>query len=53
MKKTWLRWTVLGAPALIAAGCATYPDRATTRQIAEKMVSEEKLDAVIVKEENI
>ncbi len=30
---------MLGAPALIAAGCATYPDQATTRQIAEKMVS--------------
>jgi len=32
---------VLGALALIAAGCATYPDQATTRQIAEKMVSED------------
>ena len=32
---------VLGAPALIAAGCATFPDPATTRQIAEKMVSED------------
>jgi sulfur-oxidizing protein SoxX len=31
---------MLGAPALIAAGCATFPDQATTRQIAEKMVSE-------------
>lgn len=40
MRKAWLKWTMLGAPALIAAGCATYPDRATTRQIAEKMVSE-------------
>ena len=40
MEKAWLRWTILGAPALIAAGCATYPDQATTRQIAEKMVSE-------------
>ena len=27
-------------PALILAACATYPDQATTRQIAEKMVSE-------------
>jgi len=41
MKKTWLKWAALGAPALIAAGCATYPDQATTRQIAEKMVSED------------
>jgi sulfur-oxidizing protein SoxX len=32
---------VLGAPALIAAGCATFPDPATTRQIAEKMMSED------------
>jgi sulfur-oxidizing protein SoxX len=32
---------VLGAPALIAAGCATFPDPATTRQIAETMVSED------------
>ena len=31
---------MLGASALISAGCATYPDQATTRQIAEKMVSE-------------
>jgi len=40
MKKTWLKWAALGTPALIAAGCATFPDQATTRQIAEKMVSE-------------
>jgi sulfur-oxidizing protein SoxX len=40
MRKAWLRWTVLGAPALLAVGCATYPDQATTRQNAEKMVSE-------------
>jgi sulfur-oxidizing protein SoxX len=31
---------MLGVPALIAAGCATFPDPATTRQIAEKMVGE-------------
>jgi sulfur-oxidizing protein SoxX len=31
---------VVGVPALIAAGCATFPDEATTRQNAEKMVSE-------------
>jgi sulfur-oxidizing protein SoxX len=35
-----LKWLVLGAPAAIALGCATYPDPATTRDIAEKMVSE-------------
>lgn len=40
MRKAWLAWTMLGAPVLIVAGCATYPDQATTRQIAEKMVSE-------------
>lgn len=41
MRKAGLIWIVLGAPALIAAGCATAPDPATTRQIAEKMVSED------------
>ncbi len=38
MKMTLLKWALLGAPALIAAGCATFPDEATTRQIAEKMM---------------
>jgi sulfur-oxidizing protein SoxX len=32
---------VVGVPALVAAGCATFPDSATTRGIAEKMVSED------------
>jgi len=41
MKKTWLKWAALSSSALIAAGCATYPDQATTHQIAEKMVSED------------
>lgn len=41
MKTTWLKWAALCTPALIAAGCATFPDQATTRQIAEKMVSED------------
>ena len=41
MKKTWLKWAALSTPALIAAGCASFPDQATTRQIAEKMVSED------------
>jgi len=40
MKTTWLKWAALGTPALIAAGCATQPDPAVTRQIAERMVSE-------------
>jgi len=40
MRKAGWRWVVVGIPALIAAGCATFPDEATTRQIAEKMVSE-------------
>jgi L-cysteine S-thiosulfotransferase len=41
MRNAGLGWMVLGAPALIAAGCATFPDPATTRQIAETMVSED------------
>jgi sulfur-oxidizing protein SoxX len=40
MRKASLRWTVLGTSVLLAAGCATYPDQATTRQNAERMVSE-------------
>lgn len=38
MSKVWTKRTLLGATALIAAGCATAPDQATTHQIAEKMV---------------
>jgi sulfur-oxidizing protein SoxX len=38
--KTWMKYLLLCAPALIAAGCATYPDQATTHQIAEKMVAD-------------
>jgi sulfur-oxidizing protein SoxX len=41
MRKACLGWTRTGAAALIAAGCATAPDPATTRQIAETMVSED------------
>jgi len=41
MEKACLKWTMLGSLALILAGCATYPDPATTRQLAEKMVSED------------
>ena len=40
MCKGWLKWTLIGAPALFAAGCASWPDQATTRDNAEKMVSE-------------
>ena len=39
MRKTGLKWTLFGAPALVALGCATYPDQATTRESAETMVS--------------
>ena len=39
MRKLPVGWTLAGA-ALIAAGCATYPDPATTRETAEKMVGE-------------
>lgn len=38
MNRTGLKWAALGAGALLAAGCATYPDPATTRQIGENMV---------------
>jgi len=33
-------WFLFTAAGLLVAGCATYPDQATTRQIAEKMVFE-------------
>lgn len=39
MRKTGLKWTMLCAPPLIVAGCATYPDQSTTRELTEKMVS--------------
>lgn len=35
-----MKWTLLCAPAVIAAGCATFPDPAATRESVEKMVSE-------------
>lgn len=41
MRKARLKWSILSAAALIAAGCATYPDQATTRETAEKRVSED------------
>lgn len=39
MRKSWMKGMLLFAPALIAVGCASYPDEATTRGLAEKMVS--------------
>lgn len=33
-------WFLFAGAGLLVAGCATYPDQATTRQIAEKMVFE-------------
>jgi L-cysteine S-thiosulfotransferase len=40
LRKLSLGWTLAGAAALVAAGCATYPDAASTRAAAEKMVDE-------------
>ncbi len=40
MKNKWLKWSAFSAAGLIAAGCASYPDQATTKQMAEKMVFE-------------
>lgn len=40
MSKAGVIALVLGGPALFAAGCASYPDQAATREIAEKMVNE-------------
>ena len=41
MTRAGLVWILMGIPALIAAGCATYPDPAATRGFAEKMVGED------------
>lgn len=38
MNMTKLKWLAVAVAGIIAAGCATYPDQATTQQIAEKMV---------------
>ena len=38
MKTTWIKWFISAAAGLMVAGCASYPDQATTRQQAEKMV---------------
>lgn len=40
MRKTWMAWAAALVPVLVAAGCASYPDEATTRQTAEKMVGD-------------
>lgn len=40
MRINKLKWTLL-ATALVAAGCATFPDPAVTQQAVEKMVSED------------
>jgi sulfur-oxidizing protein SoxX len=40
MRKASILAVAVGASALVAAGCASYPDTATTRQLAERMVSE-------------
>ena len=41
MPDAWPRWMLLAGAAMMAAGCVSYPDEATTRQVAEKMVSED------------
>lgn len=40
MRTAWLAWAAVLAPVLTVAGCASYPDEATTRQNAERMMSE-------------
>lgn len=40
MKTTWIKWPATAIGVLMIAGCASYPDQATTRQTAEKMVFE-------------
>ena len=39
-KSKWLACSASVAPILIVAGCASFPDEATTRQLGEGMVSE-------------
>jgi sulfur-oxidizing protein SoxX len=39
MRLVILQWTMLGAAAVAAAGCSSYPDQATARESAEKMVA--------------
>lgn len=40
MKTIWIKWSLSAVAGLMVAGCASYPDQATTRQQAEKMVFE-------------
>ena len=40
MHRLSLKWALMCATALLAVGCATYPDSAATREAAEKMVGE-------------
>lgn len=40
MNIAWIKWPAIAVSGLMIAGCATYPDQATTRQTAEKMVLE-------------
>jgi sulfur-oxidizing protein SoxX len=35
-----LKWSAFAIAGIMVTGCATYPDQATTRQMAEKMVFE-------------
>lgn len=39
MNMTWVKWLPVGIAAALVAGCATFPDEAATREMAEKMVS--------------
>ena len=39
MRKTRCKWTLLGLAVLIVAGCVTYPDSPTTRDMTEQMVA--------------
>ena len=40
MNRSLFLWTA-GLAAAVAAGCATYPDAASTRQAAERMISQD------------
>ena len=40
MRHAWMKCLLLGVPAVVVLGCATYPDPGETRASAEKMVQE-------------
>jgi len=40
MRLACWKWTMLGAAALAAGGCSSYPDQATAREAGERMVSQ-------------